>query len=270
MSVGVPVLDADHKTLIGLINLLNRSIGDREGYVAVYSVLGSLEEYAAQHFTREEEMMRAAHCPQLEVHQRTHQGFALQVADLKARYEENRNSVRARECLGLLNAWLVNHICTTDMNYRAWLVGHAEALAVGAPPPPPQGNARDLRSLRILALDDNRNFSEILCAILNSVGINQVATVGDIVSAKAALVDDRPDLLIADWHVGADSGLDLVKWLRQGPPQLAKLPVLMISGHERLANRDLALLAGADDFMEKPVTARGLLICLSRLAERAA
>ena len=29
-----------------------------------------------------------------------------------------------------------------------------------------------------------------------------------------------------------------------------------------------ALLAGADEFMEKPVTARGLLICLGRLAAK--
>ncbi|OAN44089.1 hemerythrin [Paramagnetospirillum marisnigri] len=274
MSVGVPMLDEDHKTLIGLINLLHRSIGDREEYVAVYTVLGALEEYAAHHFAREEGMMRASRCPQLEQHQRTHHGFAEQVASIKARYEENPSSVRARECLSFLNNWLVNHICTTDMSYRAWLVGHAGARQAGEKVdmvvPGRRDSARDLRSLDILLVDDNLNFCEILITILGSVGINRVNVVNDVAAAKAALVERAVDLLITDWHVGADSGLDLVKWLRQGPPRLASIPVLILSGHERLINRDLALLAGADEFMEKPVTARGLLICLSRLAAKPA
>ncbi|RAU22736.1 hemerythrin [Paramagnetospirillum kuznetsovii] len=267
MSVGVPMLDADHKTLIGLINLLQRSIGDREEYVAVYSVLGSLQDYAAQHFAREEGMMRASRCPQLDLHQRTHAGFSQQVADLKERYEENRTSVRARECLRFLNDWLVNHICTTDMNYRAWVVGNEGAKAAGDKVTrASEGRTRELRSLSILVVDDNVNFSEVLVTILGSAGIDRIAVTHDIATAKSALVGRPVDLLISDWHVGAESGLDLVKWVRQGPPELAAMPILMLSGHERLVNRDLALLAGADEFMEKPVTARGLLICLSRLA----
>ncbi len=267
MSVGVPMLDADHKALIGLINLLQRSIGDDEEYVAVYSVLGSLQDYAAHHFAREEGMMRAARCPQLDQHRNTHFGFSSQVENLKSRYEENPSAVRARECLTFLNDWLVNHICTTDMNYRAWVVGHEGALEAGEKVARSgEGRTKDLRSLEILVMDDNLNFSEILGTILNSVGISRVTIVNDVTSAKTALTERQVDLLIADWHVGAESGLDLVKWVRQGPPKLGTLPILMLSGHERQVKRDLALLAGADEFMEKPVTARGLLICLSRLA----
>ena len=272
MSVGVPVLDSDHKTLVGLINLLQRSIGDPEEYVAVYSVLGALEEYAAHHFAREEKMMEASRCPQIDAHRQTHDGFTLRVGTLKQRYESDPSSVRARDCLTFLNDWLVNHICTTDMNYRAWVVGHAEAMAVG------QGAlfgashkdeaATDWRNLRILVVDDNLNFCEILGTILHSVGISSLTVVHDLTAAKTALLGQDLDLLISDWHVGAESGLDLVKWVRQGQPKLDRLPVLMLSGHERMVNRDLALLAGADEFMEKPISARGLLICLARLAAR--
>lgn len=272
MSVGVPVLDEDHKTLVGLINLLQHSIGDREEYVAVYSVLGALEEYCEHHFIREEKMMEASRCPQLDQHQRTHEGFAETVRTMKLRYEQDQTSVRARDCLTFLNNWLVNHICTTDMNYRAWLIGHAGAQAVGETMSisgqRPDGGPVDWRTLRVLMVDDNLNFCEILQAILKSVGISSVAVAHNLADGKVALMGQQIDLLISDWHVGPESGLDLVKWLRQCPPPLGGLPVLMLSGHERMINRDLALLAGADEFMEKPISARSLLICLSRLAAK--
>ena len=272
MSVGVPVLDSDHKTLVGLINLLQHSIGDAEEYVAVYSVLGALEEYAAHHFAREEKMMEASRCPQIDGHRQTHDGFTLKVQALKQRYENDPTSVRARDCLTFLNNWLVNHICTTDMSYRAWVVGHAEAMAVGRDTPFADAQKNDAptdwRSLKVLVVDDNVNFCEILSTILRSVGISSLAVVHDLAQAKTAMVSQDLDLLIADWHVGEESGLELVKWTRQGPPKLSCLPILMLSGHERMINRDLALLAGADEFMEKPISARGLLICLARLAAR--
>ena len=272
MSVGVPVLDSDHKTLVGLINLLQRSIGDPEEYVAVYSVLGSLEEYAAHHFSREEKMMTVSRCPQIDPHRQTHEGFVERVKDLKNRYEGDPTSVRARDCLIFLNGWLVNHICTTDMNYRAWVVGHAGALAAGRETLMGEGQkesaATDWRRLKVLVVDDNLNFCEILGAILQSVGITSITVVNDLAAAKLALASRDLDVVISDWHVGAESGLDLVKWIRQAQLPLASLPVLMLSGHERMVNRDLALLAGADEFMEKPISARGLLICLARLAAR--
>ena len=88
-----------------------------------------------------------------------------------------------------------------------------------------------------------------------------------LATAKAALESKAVDVLVADWHVGRESGLELVAWLR-ARPELAALPVLILSGHERIANRDVALNAGADEFMEKPISARGLLLCLARLMRK--
>jgi len=272
MSVGVPLLDSDHKILIGLINNLQRSIGDDEEYSAVGSVLQALDEYAAHHFAREEKMMEACRYPLLDQHHDIHAGFAAKVAALKARYDEDKTGVRARECLTFLNSWLIDHICTTDMNYRSWVIGHPGAEAA-AQRVSMTGGAKaaqvDWARLRVLLVDDNVNFSEILRTILLSVGVHNVAAVHDLASAKAVIGHRPLDILVSDWHVGEESGLDLVKWLRRGPPDQARLPVLILSGHERMANRDLALLAGADEFMEKPISARNLLLGVARLVGKA-
>lgn len=270
MSVGVPLLDSDHKTLIGLINHLQRSIGDDEEYSAVGSVLQALEEYAAYHFAREEKMMEACRYPLLVQHHGTHDSFVEKVTQLKSRYDQDKTGVRARECLAFLNSWLIDHICTTDMNYRSWVIGHPGAEAAAQRVSMTSGGGSkvselDWSKLRILVVDDNLNFAEILRTILSSVGVVKISAVHDLESAKAVISHDPLDILVSDWHVGEESGLDLVKWVRRGPPDQARLPVLILSGHERMTNRDLALLAGADEFMEKPISARNLLLGVARL-----
>lgn len=270
MSVGVPALDADHKTLIGLINNLHRSVGDDEEYATLGSVLKALEEYAAHHFAREERVMAACRYPSLEAHCAMHRRLAGQVAELKSAYDADRSAVRARQCLDFLHKWLIEHICSTDMDYRAWVVGHAGALtaadSVGLTDR--SGNASlDWKSLKVLVVDDNQNFCEVMRTILGGVGVSDVRVAGDLEAAKLLLLGKSLDMVITDWHVGKESGLDLVAWLRT-QPALADLPVLMLSGHEQVSNREVALNAGADEFMEKPISARGLLICLAKLMRK--
>jgi hemerythrin-like metal-binding protein len=270
MSVGVPALDDDHKTLVGLINHLHRSVGDEEEYATLGSVLAALEEYALHHFAREEKTMAACRYPQIIQHTAYHYKLADQVRTLKARYDEDRTSVRAKDCLAFLHKWLIEHICSTDMDYRPWLIGRAAAMsaAESVSMTGSSGASLDWRTLRMLVVDDNLNFCQILRTVLEGVGVRDIATVPDLTTARAALQSGVFDVVVADWHVGNESGLDLVAWIRRGPPELATMPVLMLSGHERIANRDVALSAGADEFMEKPISARGLLLCLARLMRR--
>ncbi|HLO75392.1 MAG TPA: bacteriohemerythrin [Magnetospirillum sp.] len=270
MSVGVPVLDADHKTLIGLINNLHRSIGDDEEYATLGSVLKALLEYAEYHFAREERIMEICRYPAAETHAAMHRRLAQQVRDLKAAYDADRTAVRAKQCLDFLHKWLIEHICSNDMDYRAWAVGHAEALSSGenmASNGSRSTASLDWKSLRILVVDDNQNFCQVMRTILEGVGVVDIRVASDLDTARVVLQGKSVDVLVTDWHVGAESGLDLVGWVR-AQPELAGLPVLMLSGHERISNREIALNAGADEFMEKPISARGLLICLAKLMRK--
>lgn len=269
MSVGVPTLDADHKTLVGLINDLHRSIGDNEEYATLGSVLKALADYAEYHFAREERVMAVCRYPGLSGHIVGHHKLAQQVHELKERYDSDRTAVRAKDCLNFLNRWLIEHICSSDMDYRAFVCGNSAALAAadavtmtGAAPA--RSGGLDWKSLKILVVDDNSNFLQVMSTILEGVGVRQLRTAPDLEAARSALIVSEVDLVITDWHVGDESGLDLVRWLRK-QERVAALPVLMLSGHERLSSRDMAIDAGADEFMEKPISARGLLMCLARM-----
>lgn len=270
MEVGVAVLDADHRTLVGLINDLHRSLGDDEEYATLGSVLKALEEYAEHHFTREERVMQICRYPSAAVHGRMHQRLFAQVRQLKDAYERDRTAVRAKDCLDFLHRWLIEHICSSDMDYRAWVVGHPEALdeAESVSLAGPRGAVNlDWRKLRVLVVDDNLNFSQVVRTILEGVGVRDIGLAAGLDVAKARLQGSPFDVVVTDWHVGSENGLDLVAWIRQRPEVLS-LPVLVLSGHEGIASRDIALQAGADEFMEKPISARGLLICLARLMRK--
>ncbi|OJX81121.1 MAG: hemerythrin [Magnetospirillum sp. 64-120] len=270
MSVGVPVLDADHRTLVGLINDLHRSVGDDEEYATLGSVLKALEEYADHHFAREERVMEICRYPSTSAHRAMHQRLFSQVRALKDAYDRDRTAVRAKDCLDFLHKWLIEHICSSDMDYRAWVVGRSEALAEAenlTMTGMRQQNSLDWRSMRVLVVDDNQNFAQVMRTILEGVGVQEIGTAANLDAARARLQGSVIDVVLSDWHVGQESGLDLVRWIRE-QDKLAHLPVLVLSGHERIASRELALTAGADEFMEKPISARGLLICLAKMMRK--
>ena len=66
----------------------------------------------------------------------------------------------------------------------------------------------------------------------------------------------RPACALVDLHLPGMSGLDLQARLHQDTPQL---PVVVVTGHGDVASARAALLAGARDFLEKPVQPQDLL-----------
>ncbi len=271
MSVGVPALDADHKLLVGLINNLHRSVGDLEEYATLGSVLRALEEYVIHHFTREERVLHACGYPSMAGHARTHSRLGDQVRALKESYDADRSTVRARDCLDFLHQWLIDHICSTDMDYRAWVVGHdhAEQAAAEVSITGVKSGATGMiwADLSVLVVDDNHNFRQIMQAILENAGVGHIFMARDVGEAQSLLQTRTVDALVCDWRIGAENGLDLVVWARR-QPDFSRLPILMLSGHEQGDGRVRAQAAGADEFMEKPISARGLLLCLIRLLHK--
>lgn len=68
--------------------------------------------------------------------------------------------------------------------------------------------------------------------------------------------DARPACAVVDLHLPGMSGLQLHAKLHSDTPQL---PVIVITGHGDVATARAALLAGARDFLEKPVQPQELL-----------
>ena len=117
-----------------------------------------------------------------------------------------------------------------------------------------------LEKLRVLVVDDNQHMRVIVGAILKSAGITATREAGEGSHALAILKDFPADVAIVDFQMAPMDGLEFTRQLRN-PETSPKptLPVIMITGHADAARVAQARDAGVNEFLVKPVTAKGVL-----------
>lgn len=119
----------------------------------------------------------------------------------------------------------------------------------------------DLKALRLLIIDDNRNAAEIVRSILSSVGAQQMELATTAERAFSMLQAEAFDLIIVDQNLGkGDEGIALVKRIRTDPASTNPyLPILMLTGYTEQRRVQAARDAGVTEFLSKPFTIVGLL-----------
>lgn len=101
----------------------------------------------------------------------------------------------------------------------------------------------------LLIVEDNLPLAQCLRLELEAEGFKAM-TAGDAATALLHLqAAEGVDLLVVDWDLPDLSGLDLLRRLRKHNFQQ---PVLMLTGHDEVDRKVLALESGADDYMVKP------------------
>ncbi|MFN4311614.1 MAG: response regulator [Ferrovibrio sp.] len=110
---------------------------------------------------------------------------------------------------------------------------------------------------RILVVDDQTEMLTLLQRMLKSIGFSQIWTATNVQDALQML-NERPfNLLLTDYNMMGNTGLELVRKVRAGSPgwsTRADLPIIMITGH---GERDYVLAArqaGVSAFLVKPVS----------------
>jgi two-component system, OmpR family, manganese sensing response regulator len=123
--------------------------------------------------------------------------------------------------------------------------------------------------MSILLVDDEIELTEPLCRVLNREGYSvDVAYDGE---AALQMIQDRQrtatayDLLILDWMLPKQSGLELCQKLRS---QGDVTPVLFLTAKDTLDSRVQGLDAGGDDYLVKPFELRELLARVRALLRR--
>jgi len=117
---------------------------------------------------------------------------------------------------------------------------------------PTQGNKAASRHVpSVLVVDDSGANRELIEACLADVEC-RVRLAQDGPSALAAIDTAAPDLVLLDVQMPGMDGYTVCKRIKANPG-LRLVPVVMITALDRSEDRILALEAGADDFMSKPV-----------------
>ena len=111
-----------------------------------------------------------------------------------------------------------------------------------------------------MVVDDNHHMRILLTEVLRAVGVRRVVQAEDGEQALKLLQVQEVDLIMTDLAMVPMDGVDFVRLLRNDPKSPAPMcPVLMISGHTTLRRIFEARDAGVNEFLSKPITARGVL-----------
>jgi two-component system phosphate regulon response regulator PhoB len=122
------------------------------------------------------------------------------------------------------------------------------------------------RQPHVLVVEDEPPLVEVLRYNLEREGY-RVSVARDGVDAIARVQADQPDLVILDWMLPEQSGLEVCRGIRRDP--LAKgLPIIMLTARGEEADRVRGLTAGADDYVVKPFSPTELLARVSAVLRR--
>jgi CheY-like chemotaxis protein len=139
--------------------------------------------------------------------------------------------------------------------------GSRSAVSSAAPPVTGYAGARR----RVLVADDVRANRAVVVQMLDALGfITLEADNG--AAALAAIAQEEVDLVLMDTVMPVMDGIDAIVQLKAAPG-LRHIPVIAISANVSGQNRERCLAAGADAFLDKPLSLDLLLAQIARLLD---
>ncbi|MEX0891342.1 MAG: response regulator transcription factor [Gemmatimonadota bacterium] len=119
---------------------------------------------------------------------------------------------------------------------------------------------------RVLVVEDERDIAALVAFHLTREGY-RVRTAETGAEALEALEAERPDLLILDVMLPGLSGYEVLAEARRRP-ELADLPVVLLTARREEADRVRGLELGADDYVTKPFSPRELVLRVEAVLRR--
>jgi len=119
---------------------------------------------------------------------------------------------------------------------------------------------------RILVVDDELSMREFLQILFAKQG-HSVVTAGDVAGALERFRDVEPDLVLSDLRLGRESGLDLLRMLKEESP---RTEVVMMTAFATAENAVQAMKLGAHDYVLKPFKVEELRLVVEKALEHRA
>jgi hemerythrin len=115
-SVGISIIDKEHKELFCLINKTFYVDGHGDSKLALMKIIEQMTDYAIKHFKAEEAYMREFNYSEYQDHSEEHRDFTTEIIAYHDKVIKGDFQI-ANEIIEYLKWWLVNHIQVTDKKY---------------------------------------------------------------------------------------------------------------------------------------------------------
>ena len=122
LSVGIGLIDEQHKTLIQRLAQLSNAVNTSKGASEILKSLEFMYDYTNFHFADEEKQMEKYNYPALEEHKKLHAEFTRPLKQLEEDFEEEGATGPLAESINtFLVNWLVKHIKGEDVKFGAYI-----------------------------------------------------------------------------------------------------------------------------------------------------
>ena len=118
----------------------------------------------------------------------------------------------------------------------------------------------------ILLVEDEAAIREMVAIALERAG-HRVRHAESAEDAEAALRLSLPDLILLDWMLPGESGIDFARRLKR-ERTTRELPIIMLTARGEEADRVRGLDVGADDYIAKPFSPRELTARIKAVLRR--
>ena len=121
---------------------------------------------------------------------------------------------------------------------------------------------------KILIVEDEQDISEMIAYNLEKEGF-ETALASDGEDALPLARSERPDLVVLDVMLPGMDGLEICRAIRRDP-ELAHLPVIMLTARAQETDKIVGLELGADDYITKPFSPKELVARIRAILRRVA
>ena len=128
--------------------------------------------------------------------------------------------------------------------------------------PPGKVRPMPLRDrLRLLVVDDMSTSRGILLQALDGLGISNVVFEEDGTAGLSRAQEDKPHLVLSDFHMPGLNGLQMLQRIRTDP-STAGIGFILVTGRADAAVIDAGRKLGMNNLLQKPYTSAQLRDCI--------
>ena len=120
----------------------------------------------------------------------------------------------------------------------------------------------------VLVVEDESAIAELIAINLRHAGF-EVVVAADAGQARAEVDRVLPDLVLLDWMLPGQTGIELAKRWR-ADARTREMPVIMLTARAEEADKITGLDAGADDYLTKPFSTKELMARIRAVLRRKA
>lgn len=112
--------------------------------------------------------------------------------------------------------------------------------------------------MHALIVDDSRAIRSVIARMLRQAGwtVSEAGHGQEALEVLASL-DDAPDIALVDWNMPVMDGYALLQALRSNPGY-EQMQIMMVTTETEIERMQLALAAGANEYLMKPFTQEAL------------